>query len=285
MMNNLDLVNDYLRKCIDVLNDDNNLSKSMNYSLLAGGKRIRPLLVLEFASLFNCDIKQCLPIACSIELIHTYSLIHDDLPCMDNDELRRGKPTNHIVFGESIATLAGDALQPLAFELICNSNFDNDIKINCINILSKAAGYKGMCAGQYLDIIGEDKELSESQLTEINNLKTGALISAACMMGVSIGKGTINQLNAADIIGKKLGLAFQIKDDVLDVISTESELGKNICSDLNKNKNTYMSLLGMNKCNHIIHCLTQDAILLLKNNFSNTDNLVNIAISLENRSF
>ena len=177
------------------------LLESMHYSLTAGGKRIRPTLVLEFCRISGGDIEKALPVACAIEMLHTYSLIHDDLPCMDNDELRRGKPTNHVVYGECTATLAGDALQAEAFGTIARSELPAENKIACVEILADAVGSDGMCAGQYLDMVGESEILTESELDDINSRKTGALLIAACRMGVAAagGSGAVPAVHAAGV--------------------------------------------------------------------------------------
>lgn len=235
------------------------LLKSMHYSLTAGGKRIRPTLVLEFCRISGGDVEKALPVACAIEMLHTYSLIHDDLPCMDNDDLRRGKPTNHVVYGECTATLAGDALQAEAFGTIARSELPAENKIACVEILADAVGSDGMCAGQYLDMVGESKRLTEEELDDINSRKTGALLIAACRMGVAAAGGSGEMLEAAAHYGACVGAAFQIRDDILDVISTSEELGKPIGSDAQEHKNTYMALLGESKCMEMIEKLTNQA--------------------------
>ena len=165
------------------------LFEAMRYSLNAGGKRIRPILVLEFCRITGGDCDKALPAACAVEMLHTYSLIHDDLPCMDNDDLRRGKPTNHVVYGECTATLAGDALQAEAFGTILRSELPAEARAECARILADAVGADGMCGGQFLDMIGENKELTAYELDEINSRKTGALLIAACTMGVAAARG------------------------------------------------------------------------------------------------
>jgi geranylgeranyl diphosphate synthase type II len=189
-------------------NSLNGLAEAMRYSLLAGGKRIRPMLVLEFCRISGGDIEKALPVACAIEMLHTYSLIHDDLPSMDNDDLRRGKPTNHVVFGECTAILAGDTLQAEAFGSILRSQLPADRKAKCAELLADAAGLDGMCGGQYLDMSWEGRKLSEQELTEINSRKTGALIVAACQMGVAAAGGSQLQFDTAGHFGAALGLAF-----------------------------------------------------------------------------
>ena len=256
------------------------LAEAMRYSLLAGGKRIRPMLVLEFCRIAGGDIEAALPVACAIEMLHTYSLIHDDLPCMDNDDLRRGRPTNHVVYGECTATLAGDALQAEAFGTILRSSMAPDRRAACAEDLANAVGLDGMCGGQYLDMIGEGKRLSETELDAINTRKTGALLIAACRMGVHAAGGTELQLEAAARYGAAIGVAFQLRDDVLDVTSTEAELGKPIGSDAQEGKNTYVSLVGMAECEQRILRLTEAAKHALSEGFSDTAFLDSLADSM-----
>lgn len=259
------------------------LLESMHYSLTAGGKRIRPTLVLEFCRISGGDVEKALPVACAIEMLHTYSLIHDDLPCMDNDDLRRGKPTNHVVYGECTATLAGDALQAEAFGTIARSELPAENKIACVEILADAVGSDGMCAGQYLDMVGESKRLTEEELDDINSRKTGALLIAACRMGVAAAGGSGEMLEAAAHYGACVGAAFQIRDDILDVISTSEELGKPIGSDVQEHKNTYMALLGESKCMEMIEKLTNQAKSALCGAFDDTKFLCDLADSMVTR--
>lgn len=259
------------------------LLESMHYSLTAGGKRIRPALVLEFCRISGGDVEKALPVACAIEMLHTYSLIHDDLPCMDNDDLRRGKPTNHVVYGECTATLAGDALQAEAFGTIARSELPAENKIACVEILADAVGSDGMCAGQYLDMVGESKRLTEEELDDINSRKTGALLIAACRMGVAAAGGSGEMLEAAAHYGACVGAAFQIRDDILDVISTSEELGKPIGSDAQEHKNTYMALLGESKCMEMIEKLTNQAKSALCGAFYDTKFLCDLADSMVTR--
>lgn len=259
------------------------LLDSMRYSLTAGGKRIRPVLVLEFCRISGGDTDAALPVACAIEMLHTYSLIHDDLPCMDNDELRRGKPTNHVVYGECTAVLAGDALQAEAFGTIARSSLPAQAKAACVEILADAVGSDGMCAGQFLDMIGESRKLTEDELNEINSRKTGALLTAACKMGAAAAGGSAEMLEAAALYGASIGAAFQIRDDVLDVISTNEQLGKSVGSDAKEQKNTYMALLGEDGCMQLVKNLTENAKASLKTAFSDTDFLCDLADSLVTR--
>lgn len=259
------------------------LLESMHYSLTAGGKRIRPMLVLEFCRISGGNIEKTLPVACAIEMLHTYSLIHDDLPCMDNDALRRGKPTNHVVYGECTATLAGDALQAEAFGTIARSQLPAEARVTCVEILADAVGSDGMCAGQYLDMVGEHKLLSEDELNDINSRKTGSLLTAACRMGVAAAGGNKAMLDAAAQYGACVGAAFQIRDDILDVISTSEELGKPIGSDAQEHKNTYMTLLGEYKCMQMIEKLTDQAKNAVEGAFEDTKFLCELADSMVTR--
>ncbi len=259
------------------------LAEAMRYSLLAGGKRIRPMLVLEFCRITGGDTEAALPVACAIEMLHTYSLIHDDLPCMDDDDLRRGKPTNHVVFGECTATLAGDALQAEAFGTILRSELPAERRARCAEHLANAVGLDGMCGGQFLDTSWEGRKLTARELDEINSRKTGALLTAACLMGVAAAGGSEEQEEAAARYGAALGAAFQIRDDVLDVLSTEAELGKPIGSDLEEEKNTYMALYGEEKCSALIEKLTAAGKEAVRDAFSDTDFLCSLADSLATR--
>ena len=256
------------------------LADSMRYSLLAGGKRIRPILVLEFCRICGGSVDEAMPIACAIEMLHTYSLIHDDLPCMDNDTLRRGRPTNHIVYGECTATLAGDALQAEAFGTILRASLSAERRANCAACLADAVGLDGMCGGQYLDMLGEGKQLTEEQLNNINSRKTGALLIAACRMGVAAAGGSEKQMEASARYGAVIGAAFQIRDDMLDVISTEAELGKPIGSDAQEKKNTYMALYGEERCAAMVNKLTRQAKDVLRGAFADTAFLDELAESM-----
>lgn len=259
------------------------LAEAMRYSLLAGGKRIRPMLVLEFCRIAGGNMEMAMPVACAIEMLHTYSLIHDDLPCMDNDALRRGKPTNHVVYGECMATLAGDTLQAEAFGTILRSDLPAERRAACAGILADAVGLEGMCCGQYLDMIWEGRDLTEQELTDINSRKTGALLAAACQMGVAAAGGSQRMLDSAGHFGAALGMAFQIRDDMLDVLSTEEELGKPIGSDVQEHKNTYMVLLGKDGCEKTVQKITKFAKEILKEGFEDTAFLEELADALSVR--
>lgn len=235
------------------------LIDSMNYSLNAGGKRLRPALVLEFCRVCGGDIHKAVPVAAGVEMLHTYTLIHDDLPSMDNDDMRRGKPTNHKVFGEFTATLAGDALQAEAYASILRAEYPAETLVKCVGALIDVAGADGICGGQQLDMEGEGVPRTEYELMEVHKRKTAALIRGACIMGVACGGGSSEQEQAAIDYAEALGLAFQIRDDMLDVISTEEELGKPIGSDDEQQKTTFMTLFGADECEERIHKLTSDA--------------------------
>lgn len=260
------------------------LGEAMRYSLMAGGKRIRPMLVLEFCRISGGDVEKALPVACAIEMLHTYSLIHDDLPCMDNDDLRRGRPTNHVVYGECTAVLAGDTLQAEAFGTILRSQLPAEYKARCAEILAGAAGIDGMCGGQYLDMNWEGRKLTEQELTEINSRKTGALLVAACQMGVAAAGGTQLMMDAAGHFGAAIGMAFQIRDDMLDVLSTDEELGKPVGSDEKENKNTYMVLMGKEGCEKTIDKLTGFAKNVLSEAFEDTGFLCRLADTMASRN-
>ena len=237
------------------------LEEAMRYSLLAGGKRIRPILTMKFCEAAGGTLEEALDFGCGVEMLHTYSLIHDDLPCMDNDDLRRGMPTNHKKFGECVAILAGDALQAAAFQTVLSAkgkwrHGGKAAVVMAAKILAEAAGETGMCGGQYWDTAGDGQPRTAEDLTDINNKKTGALLRAACMMGVcaSMGRREVDEscMDAAWHYATNLGLAFQIRDDVLDAISTAEELGKPVGSDAANQKTTYVNLLGVEACEALV---------------------------------
>lgn len=221
------------------------LFDSMEYSLFSGGKRIRPILAMYSAEIVNGDQKTACEIGSALELIHTYSLVHDDLPSMDDDDYRRGEKANHIVYGPGIAILAGDGLLTGAFELISNMNLENNKIVKIINIISKNAGVNGMVAGQVLDLESENKNVKIEDLKKIHLAKTGALFKAAILSGAYTAEPTNKEIEALKTYSEKLGLLFQITDDILDVIGDEEKLGKNVGSDDQLNKSTYPKLLGL----------------------------------------
>lgn len=224
------------------------LIDSMRYSLTAGGKRLRPILTLEFCRVCGGDVQAALPVACGVEMLHTYSLIHDDLPVMDNDDLRRGKPSNHKVFGECTALLAGDALQALAFQTVLSAPLPPERTLRCAQILAYAAGHEGICGGQQLDLAWEGLALTADELHEIYLRKTSAFIRAACLMGAAAAGGTVAQEKAAADYADHFGYAFQLRDDMLDVIGDEKTFGKPIGSDREEGKTTSVDLFGLEGC-------------------------------------
>lgn len=240
--------------------------EAMEYSLMAGGKRLRPILMLEFCRMCGGDVSKILDIACTIEMIHTFSLIHDDLPCMDNDDYRRGIPSCHKAFPENIALLAGDALNTLPFEVISEAALNQKISaqtaVMLVSVLSKSVGTDGMIGGQVMDLNAEGREIPIDELNMLQERKTGALIEAACVMGVII-SGKYDKIPAAAKYASALGRAFQIVDDILDVTGTFEELGKPIGSDGEQNKNTYVSLLGLEKSYSEAKRLTNEALISL----------------------
>lgn len=253
-----DAVEEYLEGCFIDDCPQRALLDAMRYSLLAGGKRIRPVLVLEFCRVCGGQWENALPFAAAIEMVHTYSLIHDDLPCMDNDDYRRGRLTNHKVFGEAGAVLAGDALLTAAFSTAAFADAPADIVVKVLQILSEAAGENGMVGGQILDINGENAVLEEDDVYTIHRLKTGALISAACRMGAVAAGASEEQLEAARIYAEALGLAFQIRDDMLDVLGDAEKMGK--ATNMDVNKNTFVSLHGVPSCAKLIEEQNKKAI-------------------------
>lgn len=233
---------------LDYLKEDPQsvVSEAMCYSTSAGGKRIRPVLMLEFCRVFGGNTEQVMGFACALEMIHTYSLIHDDLPCMDNDDFRRGKPSCHKQFGEANALLAGDGLLTKAFEVAASSpelGLSAEKTVKGMLLLAKHAGINGMIGGQVIDLSSEGKTISGELLTQMHSLKTGALIKAACEIGALSALGSIPDF--VTTYAENLGLAFQAVDDILDVKGTAEELGKPIGSDLNSQKSTYVSLYGL----------------------------------------
>ena len=259
---------------------------AMEYSLTAGGKRLRPILMLEFYRMCGGDdLDKMLKLSCSVELIHTYSLIHDDLPCMDDDDYRRGKPSCHKAFPENIALLAGDALNTLAFEVISDCAMEGTISadkaVMLISVLSKAIGAEGMIGGQVIDLQTENEEIDIEALNKLQSCKTGALIEAACVMGV-IAAGKMEMIPVAADYAQAMGRAFQIVDDILDVTGTFEELGKPIGSDSEQHKNTYVSLLGLERSKQIASQLTVQALAHLKK-FDNNEFMYELTQELLDR--
>ena len=257
------------------------LFEAMEYSLLAGGKRLRPIFALDFCRMCGGDWKNAAPFAAAIEMIHTYSLIHDDLPSMDNDDFRRGRPTNHKVFGEGMAILAGDGLLTDAFMLAASAKLPNPADMaTAIGLMAEGAGSLGMVGGQVLDIMSEERELTEQEVLDIQSRKTGKLISIACCLGVLAAGGTEEQFDAAAQFAAGLGLAFQIRDDMLDVIGTQEEMGKGVGTD--SAKNTFVRLYGLEKCEELVQKYTKYAVDALAV-FENTEFMIALAKSLTDR--
>lgn len=257
------------------------LFDAMEYSLLAGGKRLRPVFVLDFCRMCGGQWQNAAPFAAALEMIHTYSLIHDDLPCMDNDDFRRGRPTNHKVYGETMAILAGDALLTDAFLLAASAKLPNpgDMAL-AISVLAQNAGSLGMVGGQVLDIQAETRELTEQEVIDIQSRKTGALINAACVLGVIAAGGSEEKIQAAATFAGALGMAFQIRDDMLDVIGTQEEMGKGVGTD--ETKNTFVKLYGLEKCEELVQRYTSVAIDALQI-FADNTYMTDLAKSLTDR--
>lgn len=263
------------------------LIESMKYSLEAGGKRVRPRLVFEFNALCGGNPDAAVAPACAVEMIHTYSLIHDDLPCMDDDDLRRGKPSNHRVFGEDIALLAGDALQTLAFEVLSSEKsaelMGGDACRKAVNTLARYVGATGMVGGQVIDLISENTSAPIEVLREMDYKKTACLIKAACELGCISANASEAQLKAASAYAECIGIAFQIQDDILDQTSSDEELGKPVGSDNENSKSTYVSLLGIEKCRELVDELTQSAIEALEIFDEDSQSLKDFALELARR--
>ncbi len=266
------------------------LFDSMEYSVKNGGKRVRPLLTLLFYNACGKDdVLKAMPMAEAVEFIHTYSLIHDDLPCMDNDDFRRGKPSNHKVYGETTALLAGDGLLTAAFERISVWSlaglYNAEIAVKAIHELSVYAGARGMIGGQIIDIANENNPDADYETLQLmDNLKTGCLISVACALGCIVAGASDDLINSAKVFGEKLGLAFQIKDDILDVTSSLEKLGKMTGSDKENNKSTYVTLLGIEKCEELVKELTNEALESL-NAFPNNKLIKEYADYLADREY
>ena len=255
--------------------------EAANYSLLAGGKRLRPMLALEFCRMCGRAPEEALPFAAAVEMIHTYSLIHDDLPCMDNDDYRRGRLTNHKVFGEAMAVLAGDALLTDAFAVALRAKLPEPESIReAITVLSECAGSLGMIGGQVLDIMSAQRACTEQEVLDIQSRKTGRLIVAPCVLGVIAGNGTEAQKEGAAGFASLLGLAFQIRDDILDVIGDAGELGK--ATGVDGDKNTFVRLYGLSSCEQLVKDYTARAIDCLKV-FPDPSFLTELALSLTER--
>lgn len=264
------------------------VKEAMTYSLKAGGKRIRPILVLEFCRMNGGDVNKALPFACAVEMVHCYSLIHDDLPCMDDDDMRRGKPSCHIEFGEANALLAGDALLTLAFEVVASAaTFDlvsDRACVKAISTLANCAGMDGMIGGQVMDLLFENKPMNEQILHEIHLKKTAALIKAACILGTLAAEASDEMIQISKTYAHNLGLAFQIIDDILDVVGDEKSLGKPIGSDKENGKTTFVTLYGLESAKEMAQKATATSLETLKafRNYEYLQNLTNNLLSRTN---
>lgn len=283
----ISLVNSYMKnELTPVFPEVGGVYDAMYYSVKNGGKRVRPLLCMLFCEAAGGNAETSVPLACAVEFIHTYSLIHDDLPCMDNDDFRRGKPSNHKVFGEANALLAGDGLLTAAFGIIADGakkgKYPPEVAVEAVSALSHYAGASGMVGGQYIDLAGENEKLSAEKLELMEKLKTGCLISAACVMGCIAAKANNEKIEAAKTFATNIGLAFQIKDDILDVTGTAEKLGKPVGSDEENNKSTYVKIFGLEKCRELVEELTNIAMKSL-DVFENNEQLKQYAEHLSKR--
>lgn len=269
-----------LPNCLD---NQDVVVEAMKYSLLNGGKRLRPVFCLEFAKMCSYDRKDALDFACAVEYIHTYSLIHDDLPCMDDDDYRRGKPSCHKKFGEATALLAGDGLLTQAFQIIGDCDLSDSKKVLATRLLAQNSGVLGMIGGQVIDLKYESETPDLKQLLSVHRLKTGALISAACLLGCIAAGADNDKISAASRFAYNLGIAFQIKDDILDVVGNSEILGKPVGSDAENEKTTYVTLEGLEKAQSDVEKLTNSAINELSA-FDNNEFVMLLAKKLVNRN-
>ena len=264
-------------------NAQSDIYEAMSYSLMAGGKRLRPVIMLLVSEMCSGKTEDVLPFACALEMIHSYSLIHDDLPAMDNDDLRRGKPTNHIVYGEAMAILAGDALLNCAMETALSASVDEIRMVKALKILFRSSGTEGMIGGQVIDI--KNSELSADGLKNLHLLKTGAIIRSAGVVGAIISGASEKEIDVIDNFCMNLGIAFQIQDDVLDVKGNEKDLGKPVGSDADNNKTTYVTLYGIEKSQEMVIEYTEMAKKSIQECFGEkSKNLIALADFLINRN-
>ena len=262
------------------------VTEAMTYSVKNGGKRIRPFLTLEFAKACGGDLDAALDFGCAVEMIHTYSLIHDDLPCMDNDDMRRGKPSCHKAFDEATALLAGDALLTNAFLVLSSTNISNDNRLSAIEILSINSGCIGMIGGQALDLDFENREPTVNEILKMYELKTGRLLETACKLGcLSNNYCLLKDILAAEEYARNLGLAFQIQDDILDITSDEATLGKPVGSDEKNEKSTIVKFYGLEKAKELVGEYTQKAIDALEGIDGDTTTLKEFALYMANRTY
>lgn len=277
------MIEEYLTGIFREANRYADLQEAMEYSLLSGGKRIRPVLTLEVCRMCGGNPQAALPFACGVEMIHTYSLIHDDLPAMDDDQLRRGRPTNHTVYGEATAILAGDGLLTAAFEQLSQAELPPERIVAAVQCLARNAGPDGMVGGQALDMAGEGRSMTKGELEQLQSLKTGALISAAAELGCIAAGGSEEQRQRIRAYAQAVGRAFQIQDDILDVTSTDAELGKTVGSDQVNEKTTFVTVLGLEESRAMVEQLTERAVEALQG-FDNPDFLIWLARSLALRT-
>jgi len=260
-------INEALENILDPAANSSRIVAAMSYSLTAGGKRLRPILCLAAAEAVDGMTEEVMRAACALEMIHTYSLIHDDLPAMDNDELRRGQPTCHITFDEATAILAGDGLLTLAFQILSSNNFTNAkqalLWLKVLHRIALAAGYEGMIEGQMRDISSEGTRLELNALEAMHARKTGALIEASVYSGAVLGGGSPNQIEQLGIYAQNIGLAFQVADDILNVEGDPAVMGKNVGTDQSRDKNTYPALIGIDKSKKLAQKLVNNALQAL----------------------
>ena len=277
----IDAINEALMQYLP--DSDDVVSQAMRYSVENGGKRVRPSLLLAFCDICSGDVKKALPLACALEMIHTYSLIHDDLPCMDDDDMRRGKPSCHIVYGYEYALLAGDALLTLAFETALKAELPAPIVIAATKELAKSAGWAGMVGGQVIDLKNEGKRVVLDDVVRMYSLKTGELIRAACVIGC-IAAGAFDKIPYATVFAHNIGLSFQIVDDILDLTGDAETLGKPVGSDEDNEKCTYVSLTGIEESKAVVEQLTDEAKAVLDKFEADTSILKAFADVMKNRN-
>ncbi len=288
LINKIELVDKYMEEYLPQKdNYQRTIYRAMRYSVFAGGKRLRPVITLACSEIVGGDIMQSIPFGCALEMIHTYSLIHDDLPAMDNDDYRRGELTNHKTFGEAMAILSGDALLNKAFEVAINesvkNSFDLEKAMKAISVIANASGTEGMIGGQVVDLEAENKDVEIRHLEYMHLHKTGALIIACAKVGAIVGGGSEKEIEALALYGKNIGLAFQVKDDILDIEGNSEKLGKPVGSDINNGKSTFVSLLGLEKSEKMIKRLTEEAVESLKIFGNRKEFLVDLATYLIKR--
>ncbi len=290
------MMNDYKEEFNEYINIANNrlsqllsdggdiVCKAMRYSVENGGKRIRPVLAMSACQMCGGNINDVVDLACALEMIHTYSLIHDDLPCMDNDNMRRGKPSCHIAFGEEYALLAGDALLTYAFEIAAKANISDTKKVKAIACLAENAGFMGMVGGQVIDLQSEGKKISYDTLRKMHSLKTGALIRCAVKLGCICADADEEKMQALETYADNIGYAFQVVDDILDVTSSQEVLGKPIGSDAECGKTTYVTLFGVERAKEIAAEFTENAVKSISK-YENSEFLIKLAKELTDRKY